>query len=63
MATGRKTGGRQKGAVNKVTAELKDLILGALDESGGKSYLVEQASQNPVAFMALIGRVLPLTIK
>jgi hypothetical protein len=28
--------GRPKGAKNKMTAALKDLILGALDEAGGQ---------------------------
>ena len=55
--------GRPKGSENKVTKELKDMILAALDESGGVEYLKIQATENATAFMALIGRVLPLTIK
>lgn len=55
--------GRPKGMVNKMTTQLKELILGALDEAGGQQYLVQQAHQNPVAFMALVGKVLPMTIK
>jgi hypothetical protein len=31
--------------------------------AGGQAWLVEQARKNPVAFMALIGRVLPLQVK
>jgi hypothetical protein len=54
--------GRPKGAQNKVSGELKGMILGALDKSGGEQYLVEQASKNPVAFMALLGKVLPLQL-
>ena len=50
-----KTGGRQKGSRNKLTADLKQMILGALDAKGGQRYLEEQASENPVAFMTLIG--------
>ncbi len=38
---------------------LKDMILGALDKTGGEAYLVEQAHKNPAAFMSLIGKVLP----
>ncbi len=38
------------------------MILGALDKCGGEQYLVEQASKNPVAFMALLGKVLPMQI-
>jgi hypothetical protein len=62
MAYGFKTGGRKKGAVNKVTAQLKDMILQALDESGGIEYLKERAIDNPVAFLTLVGKVLPLQV-
>jgi hypothetical protein len=54
--------GRPKGAKNKMTAALKDMILGALDEAGGQQYLVEQAHQNPAAFLTLLGKVLPLQV-
>ena len=57
-----KIGGRQKGAVNKSTAALRDMILGALSEVGGQAYLAEQAKQNPGPFLALIGKVLPTTL-
>lgn len=59
MAAGKKTGGRKKGTPNKMTATLKDMVLSALDQSGGVSYLVEQASTSPAAFMTLLGKVLP----
>ena len=54
--------GRPKGAPNKTTQALKDMILSALDKSGGVSYLVEQAATNPNAFMSLVGKVLPMTV-
>jgi hypothetical protein len=54
--------GRPKGARNKVSRELKEMILQALDDAGGHQYLVEQASKNPVAFMTLLGKVLPLQV-
>jgi hypothetical protein len=57
-----KTGGRAKGASNKVTAQLKDMILGALDDVGGQEYLANQARENPTAFLSLIGKVLPTTL-
>jgi hypothetical protein len=44
---GERFGGRQKGAQNKVTASLKEMILASLDEVGGQSYLVDQARNNP----------------
>jgi len=56
-------GGRPKGSGNKTTKELKDMILGALDKAGGQKYLQAQATQNPVAFMNLVGKILPKDIK
>lgn len=55
--------GRKKGTPNKVTKALKEMILGALDEAGGQRYLKKQADENPVAFMTLLGKVLPSEIK
>jgi len=58
----KKTGGRKKGTPNKATAQLKDMILNALGESGGVDYLVKQANENPMAFLTLVGKVLPMTV-
>lgn len=58
-----KTGGRASGVVNKSTGEIKEMILTALSDVGGAAYLARQAEENPVAFMGLIGKVLPLQIK
>jgi hypothetical protein len=54
--------GRKKGVPNKINGELKSMILGALDDAGGQSYLVQQAKDNPTAFLSLVGKVLPMTI-
>ena len=65
MALGKKTGGRQKGSPNKLTAQLKDMILQALDEShpdGGVGYLKQTAIEHPAAFVTLVGKVLPLQV-
>lgn len=62
MATGVKTGGRQKGTPNKINAALKDMILGALDDVGGQEYLAAQARENPSAYMTLLGKVLPMQV-
>lgn len=51
--------GRPKGSQNKVTKALKEMILGALDEMGGQAYLESQAREYPVAFLTLLGKVLP----
>lgn len=63
MAKGKKTGGRRPGSGNKIPTALKDMILSALSGAGGQDYLETQASKNPVAFLALVGRVLPLQVK
>jgi len=57
--------GRKKGSVNKVTGELKSMILGALDQVGGQDYLASKAEdpRTAAAFLTLVGKVLPLTIK
>lgn len=63
---GQKSGpGRPKGATNKATAQLKDMILGALEQSGGVEYLVERANdpRTASAFLTLVGKVLPMTVQ
>ena len=62
MAKGKKTGGRVKGTPNKVTGELKEMILGALSEVGGVEYLKQQAVNNPGPFLSLVGKVLPYQV-
>lgn len=57
-----KTGGRQKGTPNKLNADVKAMLLGALNQVGGQQYLAEQAKSSPAAFLSLIGKVLPLQI-
>lgn len=54
--------GRPKGSQNKVTRQLKDMILMALDKAGGVEYLQEQAEKSPAAFMTLVGKVLPMQV-
>lgn len=56
--------GRPKGAVNKTPAQLKEMILKALDGAGGAEYLERRANdpRTASAFLALIGKVLPMTI-
>lgn len=51
--------GRKHGSQNKVSKELKDMILGALDAAGGENYLKRQAKESPAAFLGLVGKVLP----
>ena len=54
--------GRPPGSPNKVTAALKDMILGALDKAGGEEYLAALARENSSAFASLLGKVLPTTL-
>lgn len=61
----RPPGGSRKGVPNKVTKELKEMILGALDNAGGVDYLTERASdpRTASAFLTLVGKVLPMTVQ
>lgn len=56
--------GRPKGLPNRNTAQLKEMILRALDQAGGVDYLLECATEEKTkgAFLSLIGKVLPMTI-
>jgi len=63
--------GRKAGQQTKYPTELKEMILEALHRAGGQGeygeaggvvYLRNQAVDNPVAFMSLLGRVLPMTV-
>jgi hypothetical protein len=60
--TGNAGKGRPKGAPNKMTAEVKQMILDALEQAGGVAYLARQADEKPAAFLALVGKVLPLQV-
>lgn len=57
-------GKTRKGAPNKVTADIKGMILTALSNSGGAAYLERRANdpRTAAAFLGLIGKVLPMTI-
>ena len=57
-------GGSRKGVPNRATKELKEMILGALDEAGGVQYLVDKANdpRTASAFLSLIGKVLPMQV-
>ncbi|MCW1958145.1 MAG: hypothetical protein KIH64_006285 [Mycobacterium sp.] len=54
--------GRKKGVPNKLTSELKEMILQALDGAGGVEYLQGVARSHPGPFLALVGKVLPLQV-
>lgn len=52
--------GRPKGVPNRISAELRAIVLTALEDAGGAAYLARVAEQHPVAFLTLLGRLLPL---
>lgn len=54
--------GRPKGVPNKVNGQLKDMIMTALEQAGGLTYLTNQAHENPKTFLLLLGRVLPMQV-
>jgi hypothetical protein len=58
----REGSGRKKGVPNKINADLKEMILGALSDVGGRDYLALRAKDTPAAFLTLIGKVLPMQI-
>ena len=47
---------------NKLTRDIKEMILGALSAGGGQKWLEEQMKANPVAFMTLLGKILPMQL-
>lgn len=62
LANLRQGGGRTPGVPNKLNHSIKEMVEKALHKAGGVEYLTAQAHQNPVAFMGLVGRVLPLQL-
>lgn len=56
--------GRPKGSRNKVTGEVKAMVLQALSGAGGVTYLIERAKdpRTASAFLTLVGKVIPLQV-
>lgn len=57
-----KKGGRPKGIPNKINIDIKNMIMEALQDAGGKEYLIRQADENPGAFMGLVSKIIPKDI-
>jgi len=51
--------GRKAGTPNHNTTAVKDMLRGALDDLGGKEFLVKAAVLNPTSFLSLVGRLIP----
>ncbi len=56
---GRKTGGRVKGAPNKISLSLKQAILETFLRLGGVSHMAEWAKKHPGEFYRLAARLVP----
>ncbi len=56
--------GRPAGVPNKMTQEVKAMILEALEGAGGVDYLISCAKDQKTAgaFLTLVGKVLPLQV-
>lgn len=69
MAKGKKTGGRQKGSANKVTASVKQALTDAFQRvqvgsaKGGADSLVQWGTENPTEFYKLWGRLAPAEVQ
>jgi len=62
IGTGLPGPGRPKGKPNKLTRDVKEMVLTALNDAGGAEYLRRQADENPGAFLVLVGKLLPKQI-
>lgn len=61
---GRQEGaGRPKGSLSKIGRELREAIHEALQEAGGKAYLVGLSKTNPQVFCMLVSKVIPAEIE
>ena len=57
-----KSPGRPKGSLSSSTRTVKEMVEMALKASGGARYLQNQAIENPQAFLALVGKLIPKAI-
>lgn len=56
-------GGRPKGSLDKGNALIREMIVQALDAAGGVEYLRSTAESHPAAFLALVGKVMPVQVE
>jgi hypothetical protein len=52
-------GGSRRGRPNKLRADMKGMILAALEGAGRQRYLEDHAVRHPAAFMRLLAKLLP----
>ena len=63
MAYGRKTGGRKKGSVNRLSADAKAMLEQAAEGVGGLEALTAWGRSNPDGFWPLWAKLLPKNIE
>ena len=56
---GQKTGGRQVGTPNKVTAIFKDAVRTVYEDIGGNAAFATWAKENPTEFYRIASRLIP----
>ena len=59
---GQKTGGRQVGTPNKVTAIFKDAVRVVYEDIGGHTAFAAWAKENPTEFYRIAARLIPTEI-
>ena len=57
-----RVGGGRAGMPSRLNHSIKEMVEKALHKAGGVEYLTRQAEANPVAFMGLVGKVLPIQL-
>lgn len=55
--------GRKRGVSNKVTGDIRGMMVETLNDLGGKRYLAWLAIEHPQVFGRLLGQCLPKEIK
>lgn len=58
-----KSNGRQKGSLNKVTREVKDVIQRCFDSIGGEVAFARWARRNPDEFYKIYAKLLPIKLQ
>ncbi len=55
--------GRQKGHANKITTQVRDMVMRAIEFKGGVDYFIWAAEHQPKAFLALAGKCIPQMVE
>lgn len=62
MAQGQKTGGRQKGVQNRVTAAFKDAVRIVYEDIGGNAAFAAWARANSTEYYKIAARLIPTEV-